>query len=359
MTRKTTPLIARLSQAGIPLNEHDTTASPEVPWFVRVLQAFSGWLSALFLLGFIGLGAVSVVDSTAASMGLGLTMIVAAFALLRAARSDVLEHLALAVSLVGQLLVAWAWVMAWEASAYLWWPLFVLQVVLALVMPSLVHRSFSAFAASLALYMALAMSALEHTASGLVLLALTLFWLNEFRWPRRIRNVQAWGYGLLLGLLVLQGVTYSGQPLPFLYDPQVSALAGIVPWLNAALVTIALLMLCRTTLPAALPFRGRWAAKACAAALLIMSFHVPSVGQGVVVLLLGFAIGHRLLVGLGVLSLLLSIGSYYYWLDATLLVKALTLVMIGGLLLGLRWVLRRWLGSSMAKPGDRSLDRDA
>ncbi|MCA1773848.1 MAG: DUF4401 domain-containing protein, partial [Halomonas sp.] len=106
MTRETTPLITRLGQAGIPLNEHDTAASPEVPWFVRLLQAFFGWLTALFLLGFIALAAMPVVDSSAASMGLGLAMMGAAFGLLRAARSDVLEHLALAVSFVGQLLVA-------------------------------------------------------------------------------------------------------------------------------------------------------------------------------------------------------------------------------------------------------------
>lgn len=351
MTRETTPLITRLDQAGIPLNEHDTAASPEVPWFVRLLQAFSGWLAALFLLGFIGLGAMSVVESSTASMGLGLAMIVAAFALLRAARSDVLEHLALAVSLVGQLLVAWAWVMVWEASAYLWWPLLGLQVVLALVMPSYVHRACSAFAASLVLYMVLAMGALEQSASGLVLLALTLLWLNEFRWPRRIGNVQAWGYGLLVGLLVLQGVAYSGQPLLIQFeDHSIGTWGWLSPWLNTLLLALTLALLLHrvfNTQPL------HWSAFAGAAALLLMSLYVPMVVQGVVVMLLGFAIGHRLLIVLGVLSLLVGMGSYYYWLDTTLLIKALTLLVIGVLLLVLRWVLRKslrvWHGSRTSR----------
>ncbi|BBI48928.1 hypothetical protein HORIV_13490 [Vreelandella olivaria] len=75
---------------------------------MRVLQAFSGWLAALFLLGFVAMGVVFVVESPAASLGLGLAMIGAAYGLFRKARSDVLEHLALAVSLAGQLLIAWA-----------------------------------------------------------------------------------------------------------------------------------------------------------------------------------------------------------------------------------------------------------
>ncbi|MFN2410384.1 MAG: DUF4401 domain-containing protein [Halomonas sp.] len=348
MTRETTPLITRLGQAGIPLNEHDTAASPEVPWFVRLLQAFFGWLTALFLLGFIALAAMPVVDSSAASMGLGLAMMGAAFGLLRAARSDVLEHLALAVSLVGQLLVAWAWVMAWEASAYLWWPLLGLQVVLALVMPSYVHRACSAFAASLALYMALAMSALEQSASGLVLLALTLLWLNEFRWPARIRNVQAWGYGLLVGLLVLQGIAHSGQPLWIGFeDHRIGTLGWLAPWLNTGLLALTLALLLHRVFKTQ---SRHWSAFAGVAALLLVSLYVPMVVQGVVVLLLGFAIGHRLLTGFGVLSLLVGMGSYYYWLDTTLLIKALVLLVIGVLLLILRWVLRKllpvWHGSS-------------
>lgn len=76
--------------------------------------------------------------------------------------------------------------------------------------------------------------------------------------------------------------------------------------------------------------------------MLLVSLYALGVGQGLVVLLLGFAIGHRLVMGLGVLSLLMGIGSYYYWLDATLLTKALTLLIIGGLILAMRLALRHW-----------------
>ncbi|WP_386082506.1 DUF4401 domain-containing protein [Vreelandella sp. F11] len=349
-------LKARLSQVGIALHEPATPAPLETPWFVRVLQAFAGWLAALFLLGFIAMGVVFVVESPAGSLGLGMAMIGAAYGLFRKARSDVLEHLALAVSLAGQLLVAWAAIEFWSESTYpLWsllgWSLFGLQALLALVMPSLLHRTFSTCVASLALYMALAMSAMALLASGLVLLALTLLWLNEFRWPGRIRVVQAWGYGLLLGLLVMQGLAHSGQPLVFWFDAHSAwGLAWLAPWLNAVLVALSLALLLYKVAQS----KPHWAFYLSPIALLLFSFYVPGVGQGLVVVLLGFAIGHRLVMGLGVFSLLVGIGSYYYWLDATLLTKALTLLVIGGVLLTLRLALHKWLSieRSMSSPSE-------
>ncbi|SDN68512.1 DUF4401 domain-containing protein [Vreelandella arcis] len=359
MTHKATSLRARLHQAGIAVNESGMQASPQIPWFVRVLQAFSGWLAAMFLLGFIAMVAASVVESTLGSLSLGAMMLLAAFGLFCVTRSDVGEHLALAVSLAGQLLVAWGLANVWETSAYLWWVLLGLQCVLALVMPSHTHRGFSAFAASVALYMALAMSAMNPVASGMVLLALTALWLNEFRWPTRIPHVQAWGYGLLAGLLVIQGVAHTGGSLLY-FDARTAGIwAALTPWLGVALVALALGALLLTRLDASLSARARGAAYVCAVVLLIVTYHVPSVGQGVVVMLLGVAVGHRLLVGVGVLSLLLGIGSYYYSLETTLLMKSVTLLLIGGLLLLLRLALRHWLGSTMSKQADGSPGHDA
>lgn len=356
----------KLIEAGIVLNESTSPAPLETPWFVRVIQAFSGWLAALFLLGFIAMGVVFVLESLAASLLLGLVMIGAAYGLLRRANSDVLEHMALVISLAGQLVVAWAAVEFWYESAYLFWSLLGLQVLLALLMPSSVHRTFSAFAACLALYMALAMSAMAIVANGVILLALTLLWLNEFRWSGRIRDVQAWGYGLLIGLLVMQGLADSDQSFIFWFGTDSSnAFAWSVPWMNAVLAALSLALLLYTRFHNTKFYNTRfhsklpWALYLSPVALLLISFYAPGVGQGLVIVLLGFAMGHRLVVGLGILSLMIGIGSYYYGLNATLLTKALTLLLIGGGLLALRWMLRRWLGNSVTQTSAGSLDNEA
>ncbi|MFC7369310.1 DUF4401 domain-containing protein [Vreelandella zhaodongensis] len=355
MNRPVDAFKQRLAQAGVVLNEPSSTAPLESPWFVRALQAFSGWLAALFLLGFIAMGVIFVAESAVASLVVGGILIGGAFALLRTTQSDVLEHMALVFSLAGQLLVAWAVVEMLSGVTYLWWALLGLQCVLALIMPSQVHRSFSAFLASLALYMALASNELEQVAIGLVLLALTLLWLNEYRWPERIKMVQAWCAGLLVGLLLFQGVVLSGESSWVSHHSPVVWLGPwAASWLSALLEALALLYVIHTVLHQhSQPAMGeRLAIYGAIAAVAVVSVYVPGLGAGITVLLLGFAISHRKLMASGILLLLLAVSSYYYWLDVTLLIKALLLFVMGSSLLALRWVLRRWLRS--LKPAERS-----
>ncbi|SDL95921.1 protein of unknown function [Franzmannia pantelleriensis] len=337
----------RLEQAGIEVADSQVAPAIESPWFVRALQAFSGWLAALFLLGFIGMGMVFVFESSIAAAGLGLVMIAGAYALLRGNGGDFLEHLALAASLTGQLLVAWALAdVLMSHTARLWWALLPLQVLLALIMPSLTHRCVSALAACLALYLALIeSSAATSLASGLVLLVATALWLNEFRWPAYLRQCQALGYGLLLGLLAIQVMAYAGRS-PFMFRHHDSeVLAWLAPWGGDALATLALLILLwhvfKRHAQARMP-GVRLAAYGAAVVLMLLSWQAHGLSQGAVVIALGFAIGNRLIIGLGVILLLLASANYYYWLEVTLLVKAVTLCVLGVVLLTLRWMLRRW-----------------
>ncbi len=354
MTRS---LAERLRQAGIAVAESDAAPGLGTPWFVRALQAFSGWLAAMFLLGFVALGALAVLEDGAMSGGLGLLLIGAACGVLYTTPGDFKEHLALAASLTGQWLVAWALVETLEeVSASLWWALLGLQVVLALVMSSLTHRTFSALAASLALYLALTESvAAPDIASGLVLLVLTAIWLNEFRWPRHWRAMQAWGYGMLLGLLGIEAMEHFGQSLlPGRYYPN-DLLAWLGPWLGEALGALALLLLLGHVFRRGerqAPGTTQAIAYGGAVVLMLLSMQAHGLSQGAVIVALGFAIGNRLVMGLGALLLLLAIGSYYYWLDATLLTKAQTLFVMGALLLALRWALRRWW-RGMTRAGER------
>ncbi|MCC5883826.1 MAG: DUF4401 domain-containing protein [Halomonas sp.] len=344
MTRS---LEERLARGGVSVAPAEGAPPIEAPWFVRAIQAFSGWLAALFLLGFIGMAAVFVLDSSAAAATLGLVLMGGAYALLRKTRGDFIEHLALAASLAGQLLVAWALASALAGvNAGVWWALTVLQCTLALVMPSLTHRTFSAFAASMAFYLALTESASAPSLSGgLVLLALTVLWLDEFRWPAHIRQWQALGYGLLLGLVAIHAVGYFGQSLLLGRYFIGTGLDWLEPWAGDVLGILALVLLIRHVLQrhvSAVVPGMRVAAYVTVLVLALLSLHAHGLSHGLVVLALGFAIGNRVIIGFGSLLLMFSITNYYYWLDVTLLAKALTLFALGIALLTARWVLRRW-----------------
>ena len=61
----------------------------------------------------------------------------------------------------------------------------------------------------------------------------------------------------------------------------------------------------------------------------------------VLMLLLGFTTGNRILMGVGLMALLAFVSRYYYYLQTSLLVKSMVLAVSGGLLLGARLVLHR------------------
>lgn len=331
-----TTVAERLVRAGVDVSGETVAPPPETPGVVRALQAFSGWLAALFLLGAIAAGVAFVVESPVIAGGLGVVSIISAWFLLRARPGDFVEHLALAISLVGQLLVAWA--LADHLAEGLGWALLGLQTLLALIMPSLVHRAFSAFAASLALYLAFADGGLYYLDDGLLVLVLVGIWLSEFRYSRYLRAIQAWGHGVLLGLLAIHVQSLSGWQV---YGNNPPGWLG--SWMGDALGALALVMLLRHLFREGnLPVGARRQAIAYGAVvgLMLISCLAHGLIPGAVVMLLGFAIAHRVLMAAGVLLLLFSIGSYYYWLDATLLFKALTLFALGASLLLLRWALR-------------------
>jgi uncharacterized membrane protein len=69
--------------------------------------------------------------------------------------------------------------------------------------------------------------------------------------------------------------------------------------------------------------------------------NAPGLGSALLILLLGFAAGNRILMAFGVLSLLGFVGHFYYSLHSTLLAKSGLLAATGLCLLTAHFFLRR------------------
>ena len=185
MIRQTEQMWATLLQAGLTEGTAPETGNLESPWYVKVLLAFSGWLAALFLLGFIGMGFEFVFRNSTAAFIIGGMMIGGAFAILRIPKNEFVEHLALAASLAGQALVVYAIFNISNHNEKIAWLLVaLLQVPLAVIMPSFVHRVFSSFVAVFAFSMALTMARGVNPSARTMIQpvpGLDLYWLNSPR----------------------------------------------------------------------------------------------------------------------------------------------------------------------------------
>ena len=346
MSQSAEQLWLKLASAGIVEGDPVGASELESPWYVKVMMAFFGWLAAIFVLGFIGLGIAFVIDSKAASFFVGALMIASAFAIFRSQNKIFLEHFGFAVSLAGQVLILWSLFEHLRfGTTEFWGSVAVFQIFLAILMPNFVHRVFSSFSASLALMVAFTSLGAGSFIPGLLLAGCCWLWLNEFRFPAYIRDIQAIGYGIVLALIPAKGSLLFPYTNLFWHKLRGRSEMSFPFWLDELILSLVLVYLIwqltikyRDSISARIPGAILLATLALAA----ISFEAPGITVGIVILLLGFFHSNRVLQSLGVVSLLFYSSTYYYLLESTLLVKALTLLLLGLILLSARWSMR-WI----------------
>ena len=345
MSHSTDAMIRTLLEAGL---IQDTTAPAgvsESPWYVKTLLGFSGWLAAAFLLGFIGVGLSFVVKNSAVSFIVGGLMIGGAYGLLAIPRNDFVEHLGLAFSLAGQVLVIFAIIRMLDHNhTGIWLSVALMQILLTAFMPNFVHCIFSSFVAAIALYMTLLFPGWPHIIAALMLFCAAWCFLHEFDYPRWMKKMRAIGYGLIAAIILTKVTALFGfQSLVGMigYDrPEIQAR----PWIGEALTgAVTLYVVRHILLRYVRTVSDRQAIGALTGTLLVclISLKVQGISVGMVIMLLGFLGGNYALLGLGVASLLFYIAAYYYLLETTLLIKSGTLLATGIALLIIRGLMPR------------------
>jgi len=341
-------LWARLRAAGLVEGEPPAVAASRSPWFVRVMLGMAGWIGAMFLLGFVGVGFVMVIESATASFLLGAAVCAGAAFLFRAApENDFMSQFGLAVSLAGQVLMGYALV-RWFGHSFSAAALAIClqQALLFVLVPNFVHRVWTSWTGAYAAVYALGNAGLHAFAPAAVTLGFLWPWLAEFDHPRRGELLRAAGYGLALAA-VQTAVMHGSLWLVWLRDHGAHALLGgeLGLWIGnlaSGLVLVwAVLRLLKREGVGLDTGHGR-IALAGALLLALISLKAPGVGPAAAILVTGFANGNRVLAGLGILALLGYLSHYYYALHATLLAKSALLAGAGLVLLAARFALRRW-----------------
>ena len=350
-------LWSRLAAAGLAPGAMPAPREGHTPWYVRVMLGVAGFIAALFLVGFVGAAFAGLMKSEAARMVFGLAMIASAYGLFRAApRSDFGAMFALSVSFAGQAMLAWSLfdLMRPRFGSLPWALLAALEAILALVVPNVIHRVASAYAAGVAFMFAMAATGAGALALavGVLAAAVAALWLNELRLGRFHELLAPVGYGLTLAYIQAEISSDFGDAMLRLMTQRSPDDPSLRPWVGQALVAATLVITA-----AALLRRAGWILSATRSVLALASvvaigaasFKASGVAGGLMIVLLGFANGNRVLAGAGIAALLFYISKYYYLLDATLLAKSGVLALTGAALLGARWLV---LNLVLPKSGD-------
>jgi uncharacterized membrane protein len=312
---------------------------PGTPWFVRVMAGFGAWLGGLFLLGSVlGIFAFAF-NSKGGMLVLGVLLIGAAFAIYRAAgESEALQQFGLAFSMAGQFSLGFGLsdILRWSSGDFVW-ALCLMQVALVALMPNSLHRFLSTLFAVIAGYYALQLN--YAVALGAVVMAplVAWIWVYEAEWTAA-RRASLWrpvGYALALGLLFWQA------PLSarWIFGGGREAVTFAVPYWFAPLAYAGSLVavagvLARQLAPTA------WLNWVIAAALVsLAAILAPGLIAALLVLVLGFAAGNRILTGMAILAAAWYLGAFYYQMQITLLEKSGVMLATGVLLLAMRFAL--------------------
>ncbi|MBC3874140.1 DUF4401 domain-containing protein [Undibacterium flavidum] len=309
-------------------------------WYIRVMLGFSGWLGALFLMGFIGIGFSFFHESMIAGISIGLALCTAAYVIFRlGSNNDFVLQLALALSMAGQGFVVFSLFQKNPQNhAAIFAAILLFEILLVAMMPNFIHRFLSTVSTVYAAYFLFQELGMFGFTSGIVAILLTALWWS----PRRLRQPEVWrpiGFALALTLLTTEGSRLFSllmlQNADAWWFKHGWRLAGTL--VNLALLSTTMLVLRRegvrwSSLPALLAVSGTMI-------LCGFGYVAPGLSHALLLILIAYSFGEKLLLGLGLLSLLSFLSHYYYQLQVSLLYKSIVLASLALLLLVVRWIL--------------------
>jgi uncharacterized membrane protein len=330
----------QLQQQNLVSGEYQAPDTLDSPWFVKLLLALSGWFTSVLILVFCIIILQDVVDNSITCIVIGSGFIFLAYRLLKTIPNDFVEHLMLATSLAGQALIAWAlFANDWLTSPLMsWLTLFVLQSLLAVLMPHYVHRVCSALFASIALVISFYYLNISFLSSSILLLFATILILNEWRYPKRQRLLEAISYGIVLTIIPLQASSSLGYEISYWLN-EASNTSITHHYLEQILMIIVMLYMVLMLIKRSnfdFPIMTQLSLIGATICFCLLSMQAAGITVGLAIMVLGFSNSNRILQGLGVTALLYYIGSYYYFLELTLLQKSGSLLIVGLFLLLVR-----------------------
>jgi hypothetical protein len=236
--------------------------------------------------------------------------------------------------------------------------MFLFQILLALFIPNAIHRVLTSWSAALTLTFLLNIFGIYGVSTGLTALCFALIWSNESIWAVHGKVWRPIGYGLTLALLQNEVLHFFSAELSDVWEhPNPDGLMHYAPFISTAFVVFTFLWVVKKLLAREnIPLNSPVALVAIVAVLLlgVLSFFAQGIVTALLILLLGFATGNRVLMGLGLIALIGFISHYYYLLNHTLLFKSLVLALSGAVLLAVRFALQKYFPVIDAQENDHA-----
>ncbi|MEQ8673215.1 MAG: DUF4401 domain-containing protein [Aggregatilineales bacterium] len=329
---------------------------PDARWYMQILSGFGAWISAicffasvsLFVLGMFGDSEIDLALGKWMFLVLGLILYCGAIYFtwdLETRDTVFMSQLTLAVCLVAQLLIAGALGIEQDFNTIML-VLIIMEIILLVFYVGAIQRFISAgiitaCLVSLILYEQVLWGLAPLTiflAMGTVYVWIQHPFINEISDIRKFFRTLL--YALPIHMLILLVLPLTN--LEINRNLNISAFAQPL-FVTATLLLLVLFVEGKIMMSYGISYRSNLALAIYAGTILIAvpSFSIPGIMGALLIMILGFWRNNAVMMGIATIFLAIFIGLFYYYLDTTLIVKGVTLILTGGIMLGL------WLMTSL------------
>jgi hypothetical protein len=344
----------RQSRVGEELARDD---QEEMPWYLRFIIAIGAWLASAF---FISCGCVFFGWQPEHKIQIGVTgiaLLVAAIVVNRFKLGIFIDQCALALSLAGQGMIYYGFVPETDSGVTATELSIGLAIVLYVLYPNFLSRLLTSLAA---LQITLWWLHLENgswvpwreVSGDSFSVSLFVFWLLHLGLlggcllsPRLDRQFSPLGYATALSLAFWQVEDlFPGLGVLVTQNPHVGSWIGHWPW-RAMMTAASVLGVACWSSGGLSGIARRQVLFTTAALTLIVLVWLGATGVllALLLMLLGFSLGKRPILALGVLFFPIFLIDYYYSLELNLLTKSMVLAASGVVILALRACLMRFV----------------
>lgn len=354
-------------------NRHNSSSHDDMPWFLHLFFAFSGLLASIFFVGFLTLALYQsdFLDSAIGLFIIGTCLIGVGLLLFKSQhtrRSTFWNSLAFAISIAGQLYVAFALMSSGLDEPLNIWLFLLIQTLITIIMPNFIYRLLSSVVALGCMVYLLNFYQLPEVSLGLLALVASITNLQRYailqsvpvKWRKNISDIiRSVAYASALMLLCVSvyfiaaeyGGGFISDDQRFHYNYLLAQGLLILASLYAVYLIVKRYNVVFFSKPS-LVIMGT------IVILGIISVYVSGLLATSLIIIIAMANSQRVLLGLGIMALIGYIFWYYYQLDTSLLVKSGSMLIIGVALLLMRWLLvsRAFASSvSLATPRPETL----
>jgi uncharacterized membrane-anchored protein len=330
----------------------------EIPWYIRLMQGFAGWLAAIFLLLFFGFmfGVLFRQANSSLLIVVGILCNVASYLIIRFDKNDFLSQFGMAISLCGQSMFAIGLFWMFNFNDLNGAPFFVLamyQFTLSWLIPHFIHRFLTTVFGMLSFLISLNILGIYGIGTALTAAALAFIWLREHQWGNKRYLWEPIGYALATTIIISNGFLLSSR---FLFSNFKAEKSGWLfehsAQLSSLLISLVIINVVWVLLKEYkrnLDENSTRLALFASIIIAMISFKVFGLSAGVLIVILGFARQRVTLMVLGSLAMISFFSWYYYNLNVTLLIKSLYLIITGIVFMGCWFLMPKLTNTAKTK----------